>query len=142
MIRRTTPLRPTRCPECRDLRRKCPACSKGSKARKPVKAVNRKRRDREFERAYHSVERVEFVKSLPCRACNGAGSENAHTKDSEAGMGRKGSYRSIVPLCGGLSGCHRALHRIGQASFERQTGLDLAAEAALTEKWWVAHKGE
>ena len=109
---------------------------------KRVNPINRKRKAREFVRTYHSKERCAFISSLPCCACGGSGSENAHTKDSEAGMGRKGSYKSIVALCGGgFSGCHETLHRIGQSAFERASGLDLRAEAARVEAEWQALSG-
>ena len=112
---------------------------------KRVNPINRNRKAREFVRTYHSKERCAFISSLPCCACGGSGSENAHGPDSDAGMGRKGGYKSILPLCGpGYSGCHATLHRIGVESFERASGLDLRAEAARVEERWaeISTKGE
>lgn len=79
------------------------------KARKPVKRipvkrVNVARRKKEWARAYHSKERVEFVKSLPCWKCGACGqSQNAHTVTG--GKSRKADYDTIVPLC---ARCHTA----------------------------------
>jgi len=96
-----------------------------------VKPINAPRKRRRFVAAYHSPERVTFVQSLPCRNCAETPSENAHV--GGGGMGIKGPYTAIVPLCGS---CHRQLHTIGRDSFEAMTELDLDHEAALTEKWW------
>lgn len=68
---------------------------------------NAERQAREWPRKYGSRARVRFVCTLPCAACGYAGDyprQNAHTPDPDAGAGRKGSYRSIIPLCGP---CHR-----------------------------------
>lgn len=99
-----------------------------------VKPINALRKRRRFVAAYHSPERVAFVQALPCRNCAETPSDNAHTENG--GMGLKGPYTSIVPLCGR---CHRQLHTMGRESFEAMTELDLSHEAALTEKWWQTH---
>ena len=62
---------------------------------------NTKRKAAEFARCYHSVERVEFVKRLPCAACGVVGySQNAHVGKDGKGAGRKAHYTMIAPLCG------------------------------------------
>lgn len=75
-------------------------------SRKPLRKVNPKRKASEFARCFHSRARVRFVKALPCVYCAGlspfiaavAGpSDNAHTV--KEGMGRRGHYSTIVPLC-------------------------------------------
>lgn len=76
------------------------------KAGKPIKAKKRSASD--FARVYGSKARVEFVKSLPCVACNATPSDNAHIKSG--GMGRKADYTDIVPLC---SKCHTLQHQRG-----------------------------
>ncbi len=105
-------------------------------ARGPVKRVNRKRKASAFERAYHSKERVAFVKSRPCFVANGqccGGIENAHvTKDGSEGIGRKSGYRCIAPLC---HSHHRELHQIGPA-FEPEYGVSLVFAAAQTQLAW------
>lgn len=95
--------------------------------------VNAKRKLREWLRAYGSPARVGWVADLPCIACHYKPSENAHV--GSGGVGRKGDASTVVPLC---SSCHKALHRIGEASFERQAKLDLRACARQTEEAWQA----
>lgn len=61
-------------------------------------------RDKErFQAQFHSAERVEFIRQLPCEVTGflaGLGFleevVNAHTEGG--GVGRKGPYTSIVPL--------------------------------------------
>lgn len=97
------------------------------------KVVNpRKTRSRdEFARVYGSKERVAWVKSLPCAACQRSNCQNAHTENG--GMGRKADYDTIVPLC---PDCHAALHRMGTETFSRLWSLDLSAYAAQVERAW------
>lgn len=73
-----------------------------------IKAVNRPRRASEFQRCYHSRERVRWVKGLGCLVCltvsplfytmSAGKCDNAHV-GGNGGMGRKGPYTEIVPLC-------------------------------------------
>ena len=73
---------------------------RGSKAiRKPIPRKNKKRADANYARAYHSKVRVEFIKALQCAACWRTPSDNAHIHGSKSGMGRKGPYTDIIPLC-------------------------------------------
>ena len=98
------------------------------KSSKP-KAKPRSRID--FMRIYGSKVRVEFVKRLPCTACNGGPSENAHIKSG--GMGRKADYTDIIPLC---KKCHSLQHSRGWKAL----GLNqmLLEAAALRTQWlWV-----
>src|SRR3954467_3732320 len=91
------------------------------KPRKPVKRVNAKRKASEFRRCYHSTERVEWAKSLPCVASGVLGNiENVHVVGD--GAGRKSDYTNIVPLTREL---HRQLHRIGAESFQAAWHIDL-----------------
>jgi len=71
---------------------------------RPIKA--KKRKPSEFARIYGSRKRVRWMKSQPCVFCAGlspffsrtdGSSHNAHTEHD--GMGRKGSYLGIIPLC-------------------------------------------
>ena len=119
-----------------------------TKARKPVRRSNAKRRAREFRRVYFSVERVEFVKRLPCASCGIVGfSENAHIEGH--GTGYKAGYQRIAPLCGAgvyrtnvvtgkwepSEGCHRAYDRHRLPNFPK----DKAEAAAIaTEAAWLA----
>lgn len=111
------------------------------KPRRPVKRVNAKRRRKEWGRAYGSPERVQFVASLPCafggrwERCAGK-IENHHTRNG--GRGRKGDAATIVPLC---TLHHDELHDKGVATMEEQYGVDLKAEAALTETRWQIASG-
>lgn len=63
----------------------------------------------EFIRSYHSLNRVAFVRDLPCASCGSrSGGHNAHTYSG--GMGRKAGYLSIIPLC---ARCHYTQHQKG-----------------------------
>lgn len=125
--------------------------------RKAPKKANRKRKAREFERAYHSKERVLFVRGLPCCACKVTGySENAHVPPKcEAGVGYKADAKWIVPLCGrrrwrdsisgtfgDYPGCHGRLHGKGRAFLESKWGIDLTRLAAETEAAWQSRISE
>lgn len=141
MIKRS-PLRPSSLPIARKAYLK-----RGKRPR----TANPKRKAREFERAYHSEERVLFVKGLPCCACKVVGhSENAHIETG--GIGRKADYTKIVPLCGmrvwktPLSenwyiGCHRRYDELRQ-NFTERWQLDMDAEARRTGLAWLAHTEE
>lgn len=72
-----------------------------AKGKKRPKRANPERRAKAFAYAYHSVERVEWVKTLGCcvgsLACSGP-IDNAHTESGKS-MGKKGPYQSIANLC-------------------------------------------
>lgn len=113
--------------------------------RKPLKRSaipprNPKRRRSEFARCYHSKERVEFVKRMPCIRCGLHGySDNAHVGRKGAGAGRKADYDQIAPLCGWPSNhiggdCHGKLHR-GQLIVDAGTRANWCA---YTEQQWQA----
>lgn len=118
--------------------------STAKRSSKQIKKVNRKRKDREFARAYHSKERVLFVKSLGCLYCRmtfGCSAypdvHNAHTENG--GSGRKAGYETIIPLC---ATHHRAYdeHLPPLASdFIRAL---LRADAAEVERAWHSHISE
>jgi hypothetical protein len=110
-----------------------------SAAPKP-KAPNKSAKEREkFARQYHSVERIEFVKWLPCIVTLKSPCENVHTETG--GMGRKADYTTIVPM---ISEKHHELHDIGVETFLRKyPHVNLRRSAAETEQKWLAHqKGE
>lgn len=132
--------------------------SKGFPKRSAVKKVNPARRRKEFERCYHSKERVEFVKNLPCAACTyhewntGYRCENAHVCGN-GGMGRKGDYTTIAPLCGrrpGLStggapygmGCHRLFDEYRSTFDSLFPDFNPETAAQQTEQAWIAHSQE
>lgn len=77
---------------------------KPRKVRKPIartkrpNPVNRKRKASAFTLHFHSKARVEFVRERPCVLCGGGPSDNAHIP-SQSGMGLRGNYTLIVPLC-------------------------------------------
>ena len=107
--------------------------------RSPVKRVNAARKAREFARTYGSKERVAFVKSLPCAICSVIGySENAHVH-GKSGLGRKGDYITILPLCRpnnvSPSGCHR-LYDTGQFMGDTDYWM---AKADRTEEAWQSY---
>ena len=115
------------------------------RAKTRMKSVNRERRSKNFPRTYHSVERVLFVKTLPCVGCGIRGySVNAHTKNE--GKSRKGHYTTIVPLCCerlGAEGCHYLLDKeLGREAFEKLAGVNLERAAAETERLWQQFQKE
>ena len=118
------------------------------KKKQRPRPVNAKRKAREFRRTYHSLARVEFVKSLPCASCGVFGwSQNAHA--TGGGAGRKSGYAMILALCGPgqwmqrksdgkrvmYEGCHRLYDEHRLAGFTLDHAL---AAAARTEKLWLA----
>ncbi len=109
---------------------------------KRPKARNRKRQAKAFAYAYHSTERVEFVKDQECAACGRLfASENAHVLGN-GGMSRKGHYTTIAPLCGpvaGTIGCHR-MYDLYREEFDKFfPAFDPEAVAAQTERAWLAY---
>jgi hypothetical protein len=109
----------------------------------PMKKVNRKRKASAFERCYHSVERVEFVKALHCLVdgCESTESENAHVcDDGSKGGSRKSGYTCIAPACGEHH--HEMDDVIGKEMFEEKYGVDLALEAAKCQRAWLRYSGE
>lgn len=113
-------------------RRSYPRRAAKPPTREKVKKVNPGRRKREWARAYHSIERVCFVKSLPCIVTGQTGCENAHIVGG--GMGRKADYTLIVPL---VAAMHAQLHSIGASQFSLLHGVDLFACAVETERRWL-----
>ncbi len=106
----------------------------------PLRSVNVERHEREWTRAYHSLERVAFVKSLPCivPGCRAKPCDNAHIAND--GKGRKGDYTLIVPAC---RTHHEELDNgDGRSAFEAMYGLSLAEHAAETEKAWLEFSAE
>lgn len=108
------------------------------------RASNPKRKATRFEHDYHSVERVGFVKSLPCAmaslgysaACS-PGTENAHT-GKRPGAGLKAQYSTIAPLCH----WHHHLYDTRQGILQyRGLRESIASVAAATELLWRAHVG-
>lgn len=59
----------------------------------------RERRETDWIRKYFSLERVLFIKQLPCSVpgCKLRPSENAHGEGG--GTGRKAGWESVLPLC-------------------------------------------
>ena len=109
------------------------------KSRKPiarktvVKPRNAKRKAAEFARCFHSAERVEWIKSLPCCVSGIRGDiENVHVRGD--GAGRRAGFAWIVPMAREL---HRELHRIGIRSFEIKHDVDLYAKACNTAQAWA-----
>lgn len=101
-------------------------------------SVTRKRKASEWARAYGSRARVQWIAAQPCLVGSDwcgrhARRENAHV--ATGGMGRKADAELIVPLC---HSHHRALHRHGVRSFEKQYYYigTLVDAAARTEARW------
>lgn len=119
-----------------------PAPTEPMKRTKPIKARNADRKAREFARTYHSVERVMFVKyAMQCEVpgCGHFPCECAHIEGE--GMGRKGHYTMIVPLCAHHHRTGRfSFHNLGSRhAFEREYRIDLGTLAEWTEERWQTY---
>ncbi len=100
---------------------------------KPKRIKPKKRSTEEFARIFHSLDRVKWVSRRCCVACGIRGCENAHTAGE--GMGRRGDYTKIIPLC---PECHRLQHQIGAGSFAIRFNLNLRECAVATNRAWLA----
>ena len=100
------------------LRPRVASARKTHTARKPRSAA-------EFARIYGSEERVGWIKARWCIKCGKTPCENAHLP-SRSGMGRKGDYTPIVPLC---HTCHEAKVYMANPAWWRSV-------AAWTERLW------
>ena len=100
-------------------------------------------RSAEWQRAYHSQERVEWVKRRRCDVCGRyptwhEQNENAHV--TTGGTGRKADYQLIITAC---PPCHHAIDSgEGKRAVERHTGKDLRELAAGVETEWQDHQRE
>ena len=119
--------------------------AKKLRSKKPIRARNPKRQASEFARCFHSRDRVRFVKSLPCLYCSSLSpfiasvtgpSDNAHTV--KEGMGRRGPYTSIVPLC---RNHHRWYDERRGPFAQPELREAIAAAAVRTEGLWLLFVG-
>lgn len=132
-LRRKTPLQRSRSPLASSGRisRKEPIAR-----RSRVRTRNRKRHAKNWTRAYHSPERVAFIKALSCIVTGMRPSVNAHTVTG--GASRKADYTTIVPV---TQAVHDRAHTHGWAEVlgcSRESVKDiLAAHAAETQAKWL-----
>ena len=94
-----------------------------------IRKRNPKRRKKRFDQAYHSLERVLWVKNGPCGVCGAEPSENMHIRSRAAG----GTWRDVV------RGCrvhHNELHQTGIKTFEERHDICLEYVAARLEREW------
>ena len=96
------------------------------------------RREKRGEQAKRCPGHRAWVRTHACSACGSHQAiECAHVRTgTDGGMGTKPSDRWCISLC---SECHRAQHTVGEAEFERRTGInmyDLAEEFARKSKFW------
>jgi hypothetical protein len=113
------------------------------KPRTRVRPVNTERKSKEFRRTYYSVERVLFIQALHCivDGCDSTESEAAHVcDDGSKGMSRKSGYKCTAPAC--RAHHHEMDEEIGKEAFAEKYGLDLALEAAKTQRAWLRYSGE
>lgn len=126
-------------PKAKKPRKSIPR-GKPPKAKKRPKARNVERQKRNFAFSYHSKERVEWVKTLPCCVASsvcGGEVDNAHTESGKS-MGKKGPYQSIAPLCR----WHHRRYDLRYGPFElteKRTAISRAA--ANTQQAWLAVSG-
>jgi hypothetical protein len=93
-----------------------------------------------FARTFHSQERVEWIRDLPCALTGLEGqSHNAHMKSRGSG----GTYKDIVPLS--FRG-HRDYDELGEEDFEARYGRTKYKLATLAEHYyqpmWEEHKND
>lgn len=107
------------------------------------RAIREQRKAKRFACCFHSVERVEFVKTLPCcvtgyRHTDYDPIDNAHVyKDESKGLSRRAGYRCIAPM---KHSVHMLLHQRPDLFRQRFPLADAAwfeQAAALTEKLWL-----
>lgn len=97
--------------------------------------MNVERYEKNWARSFHSLERVRFVKRLPCSVaeCRCRPSENAHGWVD--GLSRRADYDAILPLC---KAHHDELDESdGRAAFETKYGLWVELKAAETQASWL-----
>lgn len=103
-----------------------------------IKPTNPKRKAKAFAKAYHSEERVEFIRTLPCAVdwCDATRSDNAHI--AGAGAGLKAGYVLVIALC---RAHHTRLdtHPEGRRGFEQEYGLNLPQIAQTTHAAWLKY---
>lgn len=126
-------------PKAKKPRKSIPR-GKPPKATKRPKARNVKRQKKNFAEAYHSKERVEFVKSRGCMwgpfDCDGP-IDNAHTESGKS-MGKKGPYRSVAGMCRS----HHTRYDLRQHPFHCSQIRGMALiEADNTQLAWLAVSG-
>jgi hypothetical protein len=92
--------------------------------RSKIKKSNPKRKSENFKKYYGSVERVEWIKNLPCIVCKNTvgNSENVHIISKGSG----GNCKHIVPMC---RHHHAELHQVGIYTFQVKYTIDLLKEA-------------
>ena len=97
----------------------------------------KERRDHRFRVQFHSDKRVEYFRHLPCEVMGFrryGDVVNAHTKGG--GVGRRGSYTSIVPL---LWSVHHDFDTMPAKKFEARYGRtkqSVRDRAPHYEKLW------
>lgn len=93
---------------------------------------------RESIRCYESVERIAWIRELPCvvPGCANAPRENQHVQILKDG--RPAGSAFVVPMCA----AHREVltHGVGSVKFEALYHLDLKAEALDVELRWRQHQ--
>ena len=94
-----------------------------------------------WDHAYHSVERVKFVKAYGCVICGRVPCDNAHM-GGVGGWNLKGHHTEIVPLCSdlpGYSGHHSEEHtgtKTFRTKYRKLLGLDFDQIALEVEADW------
>jgi hypothetical protein len=99
--------------------------------------VNRKRKRETFIRCYESLDRVLFIKALPCvvSGCPNQPCDNMHIQGD--GAGRKADSTFVVPGC--TVHHHLLDDELGRTKFEQLYHVNLAVEAIDTELKWRQH---
>lgn len=75
-----------------------------------------------------------WLRTLACAVpgCQGGAVEAAHVRrGGNGGTALKPSDRRAIPLC---AEHHRRQHAIGEAAFERETGIDMGAIAEVLDE--------
>jgi hypothetical protein len=89
-----------------------------------------------FARTFHSQERVEWIRDLPCALTGLEGqSHNAHMKSRGSG----GTYHDIVPLS---FRAHRDYDELGEEDFASRYGTTKAAVKSLAAHYQLMWEEE
>lgn len=112
----------------------------------PRNAIKRKKRSKaEDERIYGPPAFRTWIHAQMCCVCMARPTFTEQAHIGNGGMGRKASWKRSVPMCGmevtrrGFGeGCHQRLHRVGQATFEREIGATLESLVERTQAAWQA----
>ena len=110
---------------------------------KTTKQRRKEIRDHRFRLQFHSVERVDFIRHLPCEVTGGeAYGEVVNAHCQGGGVGRRVTYKSIVPLWWSV---HNDFDTMPEAKFKQSDGRtkqSVRDRAPHYHQMWLEHVGK